>query len=214
MRVILAEDSILLRQGMAAMLESDGYEIVAQVGDAQSLLARVAADPPDVVVTDVRMPPTQTTEGLEAAISIKRDHPQVGVLVLSAFVDPHYALQLMNESDTGIGYLLKDRVVDGSELINGVRRVGIGESVVDGEVVAQLLGRRRDKDPLERLTDREREVLSLMAEGLTNRAISERLTLNTKTTETHVRNIFAKLGLLPDEADHRRVLAVLTFLRA
>jgi DNA-binding NarL/FixJ family response regulator len=214
LRVILAEDSVLLRHGMVALLEAEGIEVIAQVGDAEALLARVRADPPDVVVTDVRMPPTQTIEGLQAAIAIKEESPSVGVLVLSAFVDPHYALELLNGSESGIGYLLKDRVVDGSELINGVRRVAAGESVVDGEVVAQLLGRRRDNDPLDVLTSREREVLGLMAEGLTNRAITDQLSLNAKTTETHVRNIFLKLGLMPDADDHRRVLAVLTFLRA
>lgn len=214
MRVILAEDSVLLRHGMVALLEADGIDVIAQVDDAVSLLARVAADPPDVVVTDVRMPPTQTTEGLEAAIAIKRDHPAIGVLVLSAFIDAHYALQLLTESESGIGYLLKNRIVHGSELVNGVRRVAAGESVVDGEVVARLMGRKRENDPIDTLTARELEVLELMAQGLTNRAISERLVLNPKTTESHVRNIFIKLGLLPDADDHRRVLAVLSFLRA
>lgn len=214
MRVIIAEDSVLFRHGMVALLEADGIEVAAQVGDAAALLARVSADPPDVVITDVRMPPSHTVEGLRAAISIKQDFPEIGVLVLSAFVDPHYALELLNSSESGVGYLLKDRVVDGSELVVGVRRVAAGESVVDGEVVAQLLGRHRLNDPLEALTPREREVLQLMASGLTNRAITERLSLNSKTTETHVRNIFMKLDLMPDADDHRRVLAVLTYLRA
>ncbi len=214
MRVIIAEDSVLLRHGMVAMLEASDIEVVAQVGDAASLLARLKVEQPDVVITDVRMPPTQTTEGLEAAIEIKETYPEVGVLVLSAFIDPHYAMQLLDGGHAGVGYLLKDRVVDGSELISAVRRVAAGESVVDGQVVSQLLGRKRVDDPIDRLTDREREVLQLMATGLTNAAISERLTLNPKTTETHVRNIFLKLDLMPDADDHRRVLAVLAFLRS
>lgn len=214
MRVILAEDATLLREGLASLLEGSGFEVVAKVGDATALLNRVAADPPDVVITDIRMPPTQTTEGLEAAIQILEQHHGPGVLVLSQHVEPHFALQLLEGADGGVGYLLKDRVMDVSEFVRAVERVADGESVVDGEVVSQMLGRQGNRGPLSDLTEREHEVLSLMAEGWTNRGLAERLSVSTKTVETHVRNIFLKLGLHGDPDEHRRVLAVLTFLRA
>lgn len=212
--MILAEDATLLREGLASLLEGSGFEVVAKVGDATALLNRVAADPPDVVITDIRMPPTQTTEGLEAAIQILEQHHGPGVLVLSQHVEPHFALQLLEGADGGVGYLLKDRVMDVSEFVRAVERVADGESVVDGEVVSQMLGRQGNRGPLSDLTEREHEVLSLMAEGWTNRGLAERLSVSTKTVETHVRNIFLKLGLHGDPDEHRRVLAVLTFLRA
>jgi len=214
MRVILAEDSTLLREGLASLLESVGIDVVARVGDAQALLQRVEADPPDVVVTDIRMPPTQTTEGLDAALAIIDQNSDIGVLVLSQHVEPHFALQLLEGAEGGVGYLLKDRVMDVGEFIRAVERIAAGESVVDGEVVSQMLGRQRDGGPLATLTGRENDVLALMAEGLTNNGLAERLSVSPKTIETHVGNIFMKLGLHPDTDEHRRVLAVLTYLRA
>jgi len=214
MRVILAEDSTLLREGLASLLESVGIDVVASVGDATALLKRVAADPPDVVVTDIRMPPTQTSEGLDAALEILDRSPGVGVLVLSQHVEAHFALQLLEGGKGGVGYLLKDRVMDVAEFVRAVERIAAGESVVDGEVVSQMLGRQRDDGPLAALTEREHEVLALMAEGCTNNGLAERLSVSSKTIETHVGNIFMKLGLHPDTDEHRRVLAVLTYLRA
>lgn len=214
MRVTLAEDSTLLREGMAALFESAGIEVVAQLGEAESLLRQVAADPPDLVVTDIRMPPSQTTEGLEAAVSIKQAWPEVGVLVLSQHVETYYALRLLEEGRGGVGYLLKDRVMNLAEFLSAVRRVAAGETVVDGEVVARILQRQRKPGPLDDLTEREHDVLGLMAEGWTNSALAERLSISPKTIETHVGNIFMKLGLHPGVDEHRRVLAVLTYLRA
>jgi DNA-binding NarL/FixJ family response regulator len=214
MRVVIADDAVLFREGLARVLEAAGIHVAGQVGDAEQLLARVRADPPDTAVVDIRMPPTHTREGLDAALRIHAEHPRVGVLVLSQYVEPHHAVQLLEDGASGVGYLLKDRVTDVGEVVDAVRRVAGGGSVIDPEVVAQLLGRRRARNPIEELTDREREVLALMAEGRSNQAISQRLFLSPKTVEGHVRSIFTRLDLAATPDDHRRVLAVLAFLRA
>lgn len=214
MRVVIADDSVLLREGLARVLTADGFELVAQVGNAEDLLAAVARDEPDVAIVDVRMPPTQTDEGARAAREIKEHHPEVGVLVLSQVVEPTHALALLSEGPEGFGYLLKDRVLDLEDFLDAVRRVGRGGTAIDPEVIAQLVGRRRDEDPLGELTPREREVLGLMAEGRSNQAISQKLWLSPRTVESHVNGIFLKLGLIPAPDDHRRVLAVLAFLRS
>ena len=214
MRVAIADDAVLFREGLARVLESAGLDVVGQASNADELLSLVAATLPDVVVTDVRMPPTGTTEGLDAARKIRATHPEVGVLVLSQYVETHQADELLGTGSGRVGYLLKDRVADVGEFTDSVRRVGEGGSVIDPEVVARLLGRTRERDPLAGLTNREREILALMAEGRSNQAISERLFLSPKTVETHVGSIFTKLGLLPDTDDHRRVLAVIAFLRS
>ena len=210
---MIADDAALFREGLAQVLESAGLDVVATVNNADALMVRVRADPPEAVVVDMRMPPTHGTEGLEAARRIRTEHPDVGVLVLSQYVEPHHALQLLEESACGVGYLLKDRVADGREVAEALRRVAAGGTVVDAEVVAQLFGRRRSRNPLDGLTEREHQVLALMAEGRTNSAISEHLHLSPKTVEAHVRSIFARLDLNPSPDDHRRVLAVLAFLR-
>jgi DNA-binding NarL/FixJ family response regulator len=214
MRVVIADDAVLFREGLARVLEAAGIHVAGQVGDAEQLLARVRAEPPDAAVVDIRMPPTHTREGLDAARRIHAEHPRVGVLVLSQYVEPHHAVQLLEDGASGVGYLLKDRVTDVGEVVDAVRRVAGGGSVIDPEVVAQLLGRRRARNPIEELTDREREVLALMAEGRSNQAISQRLFLSPKTVEAHVRSIFTRLDLAATPDDHRRVLAVLAFLRA
>jgi DNA-binding NarL/FixJ family response regulator len=214
MRVMIADDAVLFREGLARVLQAAGIDVAAQVGDGEQLLARVRADPPAAVVVDIRMPPTHTREGLEAAKQIRADHPQVGVLVLSQYVEPHHAVQLLQDGAGGVGYLLKDRVADVHEVVDAVRRVAAGGSVIDPEVVAQLVGRRRARDPIQELSERERQVLALMAEGRSNQAISERLFLSPKTVEAHVHSIFTRLDLHPAPDDHRRVLAVLAFLRA
>jgi DNA-binding NarL/FixJ family response regulator/class 3 adenylate cyclase len=214
LRVLLADDSVLFREGVARVLGDAGFAVVGSVGDAEELLERVRADLPDVAVIDIRMPPSHTNEGLVAAARIREEFPSVGVLVLSQYVETQHAVRLLEASTNGVGYLLKDRVSDVGELADGVRRVATGGSVIDPEVVSRLLRRRRVEDPLERLTEREREILSLMAEGRSNQAISNRLFLSPKTVETHVGHIFDKLGLLPAADDHRRVLAVIAFLRA
>jgi DNA-binding NarL/FixJ family response regulator len=214
MRVVIADDAVLFREGLARVLEAAGIHVAGQVGDAEQLLARVRADPPDTAVVDIRMPPSHTREGLDAALRIHAEHPRVGVLVLSQYVEPHHAVQLLEDGASGVGYLLKDRVTDVGEVVDAVRRVAGGGSVIDPEVVAQLLGRRRARNPIEELTDREREVLALMAEGRSNQAISQRLFLSPKTVEAHVRSIFTRLDLPATPDDHRRVLAVLAFLRA
>jgi len=188
--------------------------VVGQAGDGENLLELVRSTVPDVAIVDIRMPPTHTTEGLVAALRIREEHPDVGVLVLSQYVETTYAVQLLGPGTGRIGYLLKDRVPDVDEFIDVVQRVGCGGSVVDPQVVAQLLGKRRNPDPLAELTGREREVLALMAEGRSNQAICQRLFLSTKTVETHVSSIFAKLALAPASDNHRRVLAVLTYLRS
>ena len=213
MRVILADDSVLLREGLARMLVESGFEVVAQVGDAEALLAAVDADPPDVCIVDIRMPPTNTTEGLQAALHLRVHHPEVAVLVLSQYVETRYAMELLAQGADGVGYLLKDRVGDIAELLAALRSVVAGRSVIDPTVVSRLVGRRRQADPMETLSAREREVLEQMAEGRSNRAIGERLFLSPKTVEAHVSAIFSKLGIEDTADDNRRVLSVLTWLR-
>jgi DNA-binding NarL/FixJ family response regulator len=214
-RVVLAEDSLLLREGIARILGEAGFEVIAQVGTADELLDVVRSERPDVAVVDIRMPPTHTDEGLRAAEAIRAEHgPAVGVLVLSQYVETTFALRLVTEGAGGVGYLLKDRVADLDEIAEAVRRVARGGSVIDPEIVAQLVNRRRERGPLDELTEREREVLALMAEGRSNQAICERLFITPKTVEAHIANIFSKLELFPAPDDHRRVLAVLTYLRA
>ena len=213
MRVVVADDSVLLREGVGRVLADGGFEVVAKAASASELLRYVEAESPDVVVVDIRMPPTHTDEGLVAAHEIRRRWPRVGVLVLSQYVETEYALRLLDGSEERCGYLLKDRVLDAGELADAVRRVNDGGVVVDPELVARLVGRRRASSPLDELTPREREVLGLMAQGLTDRGIGERLFVTHKTVETHVRHIFAKLGLPETAADNKRVHAVLAFLR-
>jgi DNA-binding NarL/FixJ family response regulator len=212
-RIVLADDAVLLREALAAALAAAGFDVVGQAADVAELLALVERQRPDVAIVDVRMPPTHTTEGLEAARRIREEHPRVGILVLSQYVETRYAVDLLREDPAGVGYLLKDRVTRLPDLADAVRRVAAGGSVIDPEVVARLLGRQRRHSPLDELTVREREILGLMAEGRSNPAIAERLTLELKTVEGHVRAIFSKLGLEPTVEDHRRVLAVLAYLR-
>ena len=214
MRLILADDSVLIREGLASVLRDSGYNIVAQVGDAQQLLAAVERDTPDVCVVDIRMPPTHTTEGLVAALEIRRRFPKIGVLVLSQHVETHYAMELLGGDASGVGYLLKDRLADLNEVIDAIRHVATGRSVIDPTVVSTLLGRRRETNPLDELTQRERAVLALMAEGRSNRAIGERLFLSPKTVEAHISSIFSKLGIEDTPDDNRRILSVLAYLRA
>ncbi len=215
MRVVLADDSLLVREGVARLLAGAGLEIVASVGDAEELLAAVAHLRPDVAVVDVRMPPTFTDEGLRAAEAIRTHYSDVGVLVLSQHATLPQALRLVGRGTThGIGYLLKDRVADIDDFIAAVRRVGVGGSAVDPEVVAQLLRAADRESTINTLTAREREILSLMAEGRSNQAIAAALFLGAKTIETHIKNVFRKLNLPPAADDHRRVLAVLAYLRS
>jgi DNA-binding NarL/FixJ family response regulator/class 3 adenylate cyclase len=213
LRVVVADDSVLFREGVVRVLEDAGFDVIGTAGNADELLERVRAARPDVAIVDIRMPPSHTNEGLVAAARIREELPSVGVLVLSQYVETQHAVRLLEASAEGIGYLLKDRVADVGDLADGVRRVAGGGSVIDPEVVSQLLQRSRQLDPLEKLTDRERDVLALMAEGRSNQAIGERLFLSPKTVETHVGHIFDKLGLLPAADDHRRVLAVVAHLR-
>jgi DNA-binding NarL/FixJ family response regulator len=212
-RIVVGEDSVLLREGIVRLLEDAGFEIAGQAGDAEDLVRKVAAHKPDLAVVDIRMPPTNTDDGLRAALEIRRRLPGTGVLVLSQYVEERYAIELVGDRADGCGYLLKDRVADVDGFIDAVRRVGDGGSALDPEVVATMLGRRRD-DPLTSLTKREKEVLGLIAEGRSNRAIAEQLVVTERAVEKHVTNIFDKLGLSPAPEDHRRVLAVLAFLRA
>jgi len=212
-RVVIADDSVLLREGIARLLEDSGIEVAGQSGTADDLLRHVGLYKPRVAIVDIRMPPTQTDEGLQAAKSIRERFPDVGVLVLSQHVEPAYAIELLSGSAEGVGYLLKDRVADVDEFVAAVRRVGEGGSALDPAVVSELVGRRRQDDPLDELTPREREVLELMAEGRSNQAIAERLVVTLRAVEKHVTSIFAKLRLPATADDHRRVLAVLTFLR-
>jgi DNA-binding NarL/FixJ family response regulator/class 3 adenylate cyclase len=214
MRVVLADDSVLLREGVARLLEDAGFEVVAQSGTAEDVLRHVAMHKPDVAIVDIRMPPTHSDEGLRAAQSIRERFPEVGVLVLSQYVEAGYALELLAESAEGVGYLLKDRVSDVTEFAAAVRRVAEGGSALDPAVVSQLVGRRRQADPLEDLSPREREVLELMAEGRSNQAISERLFVTPRAVEKHVTSIFTKLRLPASSEDHRRVLAVLKYLHS
>ncbi len=213
MRVVVAEDSVLLREGVVRLLEESGFEVVGQAGDAEELLRKVRAHKPDVAIVDVRMPPTQSDEGLRAAHAIRSERPETGVLVLSQYVEEAYARDLLADNAEGLGYLLKDRVADIEAFAEAVRRVGAGGSALDPEVVSQLLGRRRRDDPLELLTPREREVLALMAEGRSNAAIAEQLVITERAVEKHVTGIFSKLDLGVSSEDHRRVLAVIAFLQ-
>jgi DNA-binding NarL/FixJ family response regulator len=212
-RVVLADDSVLLREGIARLLEDAGFEVVGQAGDPDGLMLKVRSYTPDVAIVDIRMPPTQTDEGLRAAREIREKYPGTAVLVLSQYLEPAYALELLSESAEGVGYLLKDRVADIPEFVAAVKRVGEGGSALDPTVVSQLVGRQRRDDPIDQLTPREREVLGLMAEGLSNAALAERLVVTERAVEKHVTNIFGKLGLGADSEHHRRVLAVLAFLR-
>ena len=212
-RIALADDAVLLREALASALSAAGFTVVGQSSDVPGLESLIERTDPDVVVVDVRMPPTFTTEGLEAARRIRATRPHVGILVLSQVVETRYAVDLLRDDPAGIGYLLKDRVLRLDDLGDAVRRVASGGSVIDPEVVGRLLGRRRRPSPLDELTPREREILALMAEGRSNQAIADGLTVELKTVEGHVRVVFQKLGLEPAASDHRRVLAVLAYLR-
>lgn len=214
MRVVVADDSTLFREGLARLLEASGIEVTGRAADAVQLEAMVDEDPPDIVITDIRMPPTHTTDGLVAAAHIRDRHPEVAVLLLSQYVETSHALRLLEHGAGRIGYLLKDRVSDVRDFVDAVRRVASGGSAIDPEVVSQLVVRRRRRDLVEELSDRERDVLTLMAEGRSNTAIGASLHLSEKTVEGHVRSMFSKLGLEPAAEDHRRVLAVLTYLKA
>ncbi|MBB4664659.1 DNA-binding NarL/FixJ family response regulator [Conexibacter arvalis] len=211
---MIAEDSVLLREGIARLLQDAGHEVVGQAGDAEDLVRKVLAHRPDIAIVDVRMPPTNTDDGLRAALELRERAPDVAVLVLSQYVEEGYAHELIGGGAAGVGYLLKDRVADVERFVDSVARVGEGGSALDPEVVAQLLGRRRRDDPLEGLTPREREVLGLMAEGRSNSAIAEELVVTERAVEKHVTSIFGKLDLPPAAQDHRRVLAVLRYLGA
>jgi DNA-binding NarL/FixJ family response regulator len=213
-RVVIADDAVLLREGAVRLLTEAGIEVVAQAGDAEDLLRKVRAHKPDVAIIDVRMPPENTDDGLRAALVIREELPDVGLLLLSQYVEDRYLGELLAGGAEGVGYLLKDRIADVERLSEAVERVSAGGSVLDPEVVAQMLGRSRDENPLDALTDREREVLGLMAEGRTNRAIAGELYISERAVERHVTSIFNKLELAPTGEDHRRVLAVLTYLRS
>jgi len=214
MRVVIADDSVLLREGIARLLEEAGFEVVGRSGDPDDLMLKVRSYKPQVAVVDIRMPPTHTDEGLRAAQEIRAKHPDTGVLVLSQYLEAEYALELLSESAEGVGYLLKDRVSGVTEFSSAVRRVGEGGSALDPAIVSQLVGRRRRDDPIDDLTAREREVLELMAEGKSNKAIADKLVVTERAVEKHVTSIFGKLRLSATGEDHRRVLAVLAFLRS
>jgi DNA-binding NarL/FixJ family response regulator len=211
MQVVIAEDLALLREGIASLLKDEGHDVLAAVGDADGLLSAAAEHQPDLAIVDVRMPPTQTDEGIRAAVELRRRQPEVAILILSQYVEERYATDLLSAGSRGVGYLLKDRVADVAEFMSAARRVAAGGTAIDPEVVSQLLSRRRT-DVLDELTPREREVLALMAEGHTNASIAERLVITGGAVEKHVRNVFLKLGLPPTDQQHRRVLAVLTYL--
>jgi DNA-binding NarL/FixJ family response regulator len=213
MRVVIAEDSVLMRAGLTRVLDSAGIEVVAAVADADALLREVERDQPDLVIVDVRMPPTHTDEGLRAALVLRRQWPGVAVLVLSQYVEERYATELLTESTSRVGYLLKDRVADVADFLDALRRVAGGGTALDPEVVSQIL-LRRNHDPLEHLTPREREVLSLIAEGRSNSAIAAALFVSDSAVNKHINSIFTKLDLSPADSDHRRVLAVLRFLES
>jgi DNA-binding NarL/FixJ family response regulator len=214
LRIVVADDSVLFREGIVRLLADAGCEVVGQAADAEDLMRKVRAHKPDVAVVDIRMPPGEADDGLRAALEIRSELPATGVLVLSQYVEEAYALDLVGGNAEGVGYLLKDRVAEVERFTDAVRRVAEGGSVLDPEVVSLLLGRRRRQDPLAALTAREREVLGLMAEGRSNRAIAEQLVITERAVEKHVTSIFSKLDLLPAASDHRRVLAVLTYLRS
>ena len=214
MRVVIADDETLLREGLARLLDDSGFRVVGTAGTAEELLRRVELGRPDVAIVDIRMPPTKTDEGLVAAREIRREHPSVGILVLSHYVESHYAMRLLEEHSERSGYLLKDRISDVAVLVDALHRIDEGECVVDPTIVSRLLKRPREEGPLDELTDREVEVLALMAEGHSNEGIRTRLVLSPKTVETHIRQIFMKLGIPGSPDSHRRVLAVLAFLRA
>jgi len=211
-RIVLADDAALFREGVANLLREAGFDVVGQAENADDLLALVGEHQPDVVIVDIRMPPSHTLEGLEAAKIIRARYPAVGVLVLSQFVEPHYAMQLIDNAEQGAGYLLKDRVGDIEELADAVRQIAAGRLIIDPAVVSQLLNRSRRRDPLDALTDREKAVLALMAQGRSNHAIANGLFVTEKTVEAHIRAIFIKLNLSPTADDHRRVLAVIAYL--
>ena len=212
MRVVIVEDLVLLREGIASLLTDEGHEIVASVGDGDALLEAVAEHEPDLAIIDVRLPPTQTDEGVRAAVEVRRRQPEVAILILSQYVEERYASDLLSGGSQGVGYLLKDRVADVREFLSATRRVAAGGTAIDPEVVSQLLSRRQRTDVLDELTPREREVLELMAEGHTNAAIAERLVVTSGAVEKHVGQVFMKLGLPQTDQHHRRVLAVLTYL--
>jgi DNA-binding NarL/FixJ family response regulator len=214
MRVVVADDVMLTREGIVRLLQEAGIEVVAEAEDAESLLRRVRGTLPDAAIVDIRMPPSHTDEGLVAAGMIRSEHPEIGILILSQYIEPSYAMRLLEEHPERVGYLLKERVFDVAILVDALRRLGDGETVIDPTIVARLVGRRRRADPLEELTPREREVLSLVAEGLSNRALGVRLFVTERTVEAHVKQIFLKLGLDANPDSHRRVLAVLAYLRA
>jgi DNA-binding NarL/FixJ family response regulator len=213
-RVVVADDAVLFREGLVRILEGAGMRVVAQAGDRGSLLAAVEAEDPDAIITDIRMPPTGTTEGLDAAIQIRATHADTAVMVLSQYIETRHVARLFDDGAGGVGYLLKDRVADGQEFIDSLERLVEGSSVIDPQVIAQLMRRGRQGEELDRLTGREREILAAMAEGRSNSAIGRDFFLSPKTVETHVGAIFSKLGLEPAADDHRRVLAVLAYLRA
>ena len=212
LRVVIADDHALLLQGLASMLEAHGFDVVAQASDADDLVRKVAAHRPDAAVIDIRMPPTNTDDGLRAAVTIRRTHPEVGVLVVSQYVEATYALELIGDDARGVGYLLKDRITDFDEFANALRRVAAGGSVLDPEVVRWMLGRSRDASPLAELTAREREVLGLLAEGYSNQGVARRIVVSERAVEKHVTSILSKLSLPAEPEAHRRVLAVLAYL--
>lgn len=214
LRVTIADDGLLFREGLARILADGGVDVLAQYADGAALVQGVRDDRPDVAIIDLRMPPTHSSEGLDAAAEIRAFAPGVGLLILSQHVEVHHALRLMTDFGHGVGYLLKDRVADLTAFVVDVRRVGAGEVVIDPELVSRLVARGRQHDPVKALTERERAVLSLMAQGLSNSAVADALSLSVKTVESHVRHIFITLGLELDEREHRRVLAVLAFLRS
>jgi DNA-binding NarL/FixJ family response regulator len=212
-RVVVAEDTMITREGIVRLLEEAGVDVVAQAEDAATLIRQVRLERPDAAIVDIRMPPTHTDEGLVATQQIRAEHPDVGVLVLSHYIEPSYAIRLLEEHPERVGYLLKERIFDVAILVDALRRIGDGETVIDPTIVARLLGRARHEDPLAELTEREREVLGLLAEGLSNRAIASRLFVTERTVEAHVKQIFLKLRLNVNAESHRRVLAVLAYLR-
>jgi len=214
MRVVVADDLLLTREGIVHLLQQNGIDVIAQAEDAEGLLRHVRLARPDVAIVDIRMPPTHTDEGLLAAQQIRTEHPDVGVLILSQYVEPSYAMRLLEEHPERVGYLLKERVFDAALLVDALRRIADAETVIDPTIVSMLVGRRRREDPLAELTPREKEVLALVAEGLSNRAIAARLFVTERTVEAHNQQLFLKLRLDANPDSHRRVLAVLTYLRA